>query len=77
MIGIYWDQTDLPMLSFYLNGELLLKKSINRIRPATDIYPAVSIADGSSCNIVFDAAGFKFPPKTKKFTMIVCATQLI
>ena len=77
VVGIYWDQTDLPMLSFTLNGVLMTKCSITRVRPAQDIYPAVSITDGATCDIVFDAAYFKHPPASKKFTMIVCATQLI
>ena len=77
VVGIYWDQTDLPMLSFTLNGQPVSKCSITRVRPANDIYPAVSVTEGATCEVVFDAAYFKHPPPTKKFSMIVCATQLI
>lgn len=76
-IGIYWDQTDLPMVSFSLNGEMLHSASINRIRPSQDIHPAVSLKAGSTCDVIFDGDNFICPPKSKKFGPIVCATSLI
>jgi hypothetical protein len=78
VIGVYWDQTDLPMLSFSLNGELLLDSSINRIRPAIDIIPAVSVESGSTCEMIFDGNHFLYPPTSNgKFKMIICASNLI
>mmetsp|Transcript_16923 Transcript_16923/g.25522 ORF Transcript_16923/g.25522 Transcript_16923/m.25522 type:complete len:201 (+) Transcript_16923:132-734(+) len=77
VIGICWDQTDLPMLSFLVNGEMNMSSSITRIRPANDIYPAVSIDSGSTCDLVFDGNHFKKAPQNSKFTMIVCASSLI
>jgi hypothetical protein len=77
VVGICWDQTDLPMLTFLLNGTPLLSNSINRVRPANDIYPAVSLENGSSCEIVFDGNHFTHGPHNSKFSMIVCATSLI
>jgi hypothetical protein len=77
IVGIYWDQTDLPMLTFSLNGEPLLDAAIIRIRPSNDVYPAVSVANGASCDFIFDGKYFSFPPKSSKFKMIVCATSLI
>jgi hypothetical protein len=76
-IGVYWDQTDLPMVSFSLNGEMLHSASINRIRPSQDIHPAVSLKAGSTCDLIFDGDNFICPPKSKKFGSIVCATSLI
>lgn len=77
VVGIYWDQTDLPMLSFAVNGEDVPDASYLRIRPANDVMPAVSVAEGSSCEMVFDGEYFTNPPKSSKFSMIVCASSLI
>lgn len=77
VIGIYWNQTDLPMVSFSLNGEIISNASITRIRPAQDIYPAISIIEGSSCDMIYSQEKFLFPPKSSKFSQIVCATSII
>lgn len=76
VIGVYWDQTDLPMVSFSLNGVEEPSANINRIRPANEIFPAISLQD-SSCQLIFDEKYFNFQPKSKKFKMIVCASSLI
>ncbi len=76
-IGICWDQTDLPMLSFYQNGTLLASSSITRIRPANDLYPAFSIVEGSTCDIIFDGSNFINKPPASRFKNIVCATSLL
>jgi hypothetical protein len=41
------------------------------------IYPAVSIAEGSTCDMIFNQDKFLFPPKSSKFSQIVCATSII
>eukprot|EP01035_Chromulina_nebulosa_P021464 gene21464-27802_t len=76
VIGIHWDQTDLPMVSFTVNGVDTPTSSINRIRPAQEIFPAVSVINGSA-EFIFEDKHFVFKPKNKKFSMIVCATSLI
>ena len=76
VIGVHWDQTDLPMLSFTKNGVFLDRESVNRVRPAIDIVPAVSLKDGS-CQVIFDGNSFKQTPNGSRFKMIVCATNLI
>jgi hypothetical protein len=48
VIGVYWDQTDLPMLQFSYNGNVLMSQSVNRIRPSNDMYVAVSLVPGAS-----------------------------
>ena len=77
IVGVYWDQTDLPMLSFTLNGKDVQSASVMRIRPACDIIPAVSVDTGGSCEFYFDGNHFAHPPKSNNFKMIVCATSLI
>jgi len=77
VIGVYWDQTDFPILSFTVNSIDIPEASVHRIRPAIDILPAVSVEKGSSCEIIFDGNSFTHKPKSNKFKMIVCATSLI
>jgi hypothetical protein len=77
VVGVYWDQTDMPMLSFSLNGKKCAdSSSVNRVRPAHDMFPAVSVKPGASCCVVFDGSSFSHPPNGK-FGMIVCATSII
>lgn len=85
VIGVYWDQTDLPMLTFTLNGTILLNCNISRVRPTSDVYPAICIIDPdnnngeqkSSCSFIFDESSFQFPTIAKKFNMIICSTNII
>lgn len=76
-VSIYWDQTDLPMLSFSVNGVPYPEASVSRIRPSQDCFPALSVENGSSAEFVFDGESFAFPPKASKFKMIICSTNLI
>jgi hypothetical protein len=77
VIGVHWDQTDLPMLSFTKNGVFLDKESVNRVRPAIDCVPAISLTNDASCQVIFDGNSFKQKANGSKFTMIMCATSLI
>lgn len=77
VIGVCWDQTDLPMVSFCHNGVLLGTGAINRIRPSIDLYPAISLQNGATCEVIFDGESFMKAPPSNKFKMIVCATSLI
>ncbi len=77
VIGVHWDQTDLPMLSFTVNGVEIAEAAINRIRPSNEIYPAVSLSGGADCAVIFADQDFSFKPRASKFKMIVCATSLI
>lgn len=77
VVGVYWDQTALPMLSFTVNGVQDPSISINRVRPAVDVYPACSVTGNSIVDMSFNSSNFKFPPTSKKFSMIICASQLI
>jgi hypothetical protein len=77
VVGVHWDQTDFPMVSFTLNGAFLPKASITRIRPAQDIFPAVSVAAGCALEVCFDAANFAHKPISSKFGGIICASSLI
>lgn len=77
VVGVYWDQTDLPMLSFTVNGKAVSSADINRVRPSSDAFAAISIKGEGSCSFVFDEAQFKYPSKSGKFKMIICSTSII
>mmetsp|Transcript_3985 Transcript_3985/g.4067 ORF Transcript_3985/g.4067 Transcript_3985/m.4067 type:complete len:199 (-) Transcript_3985:76-672(-) len=77
VIGVCWDQTDLPMVSFCHNGELVGTGAINRIRPSIDLFPAVSLANGATCEVIYNGDNFIKAPPSNKFKMIVCASSLI
>lgn len=77
VVGFYWDQTALPMLSFTVNGEEVPSLSINRVRPAIDVFPAVSVKGRTTVSFCFTSDSFKHPPNKSKFSMIVCASSLI
>lgn len=65
------------MLAFSKNGQMLPNCSIARVRPANNVYPAVSVHDGGVCFVSFLDDDFKFTPASKKFKMIVGASSLI
>lgn len=78
VIGIYFDQTDLPILSFSLNGvKLSDDTSIFRIRPSCDLVPAVSLEEGCSVDVIFDENAFNYPPANSKFRGIICSSSII
>ena len=77
VIGVCWDQTDLPMLSFCRNGEFLSSGAITRIRPSNDLYPAISLSQDTTCEVIFNGDSFIKASPLPKFKMIVCATSLI
>lgn len=77
VVGVHWDQTDFPMVCFTLNGTFLPNASITRIRPAQDIYPAVSVSGEGEVEARFAGGTFEHSPMASKFTPIVCATNLI
>lgn len=77
VISIYWDQTDLPMLNFAINGVIQYDNNVNRIRPSNNVFPAVSVENNSSCQLIFEERNFHHKPVSSKFPMIVCATSII
>eukprot|EP01039_Chlorochromonas_danica_P010920 gene10920-12136_t len=77
VVGIYWDQTDFPMVRFSINGQEVSSLAIHRIRPSSEVYPAVSVIGQGRLTLTFDEASFQYPPIHKKFKMIIASTSLI
>ena len=77
VIGVHFDQSDLPMLSFTIDGKLHSSASINRIRPTQDLVAAISV-DKASAAVIFNEDGFTQKPWAPgKFRAIVASTNLI
>jgi len=77
VVSVFWDQTDLPLVSYTVNGVSYPEASVKRIRPSADMYPACSVEEGSTCELVFDGEHFKHQPPGSKWRQVICATNLI
>jgi hypothetical protein len=78
VIGVCVLQSDLPMLQFYLNGEQLHDKSINRFRGS--VYPAVYLPadnEGLSLRLVFRENSFLKSPPSSRFCPVMVARGLV
>ena len=78
-VGILMQQSDLPMLQFYLNGELLHGSLINRFRGA--VYPSLFLPHDDehifSLRIVFKESDFRKGPPSSRFIPVVVARGLV
>jgi hypothetical protein len=80
IVGVVMQQSDLPMLQFYLNGELLNGSSINRFRGA--VYPSLFLPYDNedhtfSLRIVFKESDFRKGPPSSRFMPVVVARGLV
>lgn len=87
VIGVAVQQSDLPMIQFLLNGELLTECTINRFRGT--VYPAVYIPagaggegdrvedEGISLIAEFDEDNFKEMSPHARFGPLLCARGII
>ena len=77
IVGVHFDQSDFPMLSFTVDGKLHSNASVTRIRPTQDLIAAVSVEEGGTATVIFNEDGFKQKPWAGKFKAIVASTNLI
>lgn len=80
IVGVVMQQSDLPMLQFYLNGELLSGSSINRFRGV--VYPSMFLPydnddQAFSLRIVFKESDFRKGPPSSRFMPVVVARGLV
>lgn len=76
VIGVYFDQRELPTLKLTLNGEWIdEQRFVKGIKG--EVRPAVSVSGGAMLTFKFDAHSFKFPPKEKQFTSIIPSRSII
>jgi hypothetical protein len=79
VVGVLMQQSDLPMLQFYLNGELLHGCSINRFRGV--VYPSLFLPHEDdhifSLRIVFKESDFRKGPPSSRFIPVMVARGLV
>jgi hypothetical protein len=80
IVGVIMQQSDLPMLQFVLNGELLYESSINRFRGG--VYPSMFLPhddeqNNFSLRIVFKESDFRKAPPSSRFIPVMVARGLV
>ena len=80
VIGVAVQQSDLPMVQFFLNGESLHTLAINRFRGS--VYPAVFLPenvdhDGLSVRLVCDEGDFQKQSPHARFGPMIVARGII
>eukprot|EP00300_Choanocystis_sp_HF-7_P025058 c2670_g1_i2.p1 GENE.c2670_g1_i2~~c2670_g1_i2.p1 ORF type:complete len:161 (-),score=39.45 c2670_g1_i2:110-592(-) len=73
VIGICFQQSDFPMLSFTLNGLVDDGRSVKRFRG--DTFPAVTVKDSAQIRFEFD--NFKYQPPTSRFVAVMVAKNML
>lgn len=77
IVGVCVQQSDLPMVQLFLNGEPLSDRSVNRFRGT--VYPSVFLPEneGLSLRIVFNDTDFKKSPPSSRFSPVMVARGLV
>lgn len=86
VIGVTVQQSDLPMVQFFLNGQATApEQSINRFRGV--VYPAVYLSDEEhddngtdghlSLRFVFHETDFRHAPPSSRFCPVMVARGLV
>jgi hypothetical protein len=79
VVGVGMQQSDLPMIQFFLNGEPLFESAVNRFRGT--VYPAIcfpeSSADQLKLHFVMDEDDFKQKEQGDKFGPIIAARSIV
>jgi len=74
-IGIAVQQSDLPMLQFLVNGELLSEIAIHRFRGT--VYPAIYIHEGYTVVGIFKESEFRELSPHARFGPLMAARGII
>ena len=74
-IGVAVQQSDLPMVQFFLNGEPLHDLAINRFRGT--VFPAVLLQDGFTVKGVFEEDSFREMSPHARFGPLIVARGII
>lgn len=74
-VGVAVQQSDLPMIQFFLNGEPLHDVAINRFRGA--VYPSIYMREGFKTSFVVDENQFKEMSPHARFGPLIAARGII
>mmetsp|Transcript_22336 Transcript_22336/g.68943 ORF Transcript_22336/g.68943 Transcript_22336/m.68943 type:complete len:202 (-) Transcript_22336:2317-2922(-) len=75
VLGVYVQQSDLPMVQFYCNGQEIPETAVNRFRGL--MYPCVSVMGGAIVKVTFNEESWEYPPAQKKYQAMMKAQELI
>ena len=80
VIGVAVQQSDLPMVQFSLNGELLHISTINRFRGT--VYPAIYFSESVAsmdvhASLVVDEKEFKHRSPSQRFGPLIVARSIV
>jgi hypothetical protein len=79
VVGVAVQQSDLPMIQFYLNGEPLHDRAVNRFRGS--VYPAIclpeSVAGSLKVTLVLEEHCFKQKSPGQRFGPVIVARSIV
>lgn len=78
VVGVAVQQSDLPMIQLFLNGEQQYDKSINRFRGT--VYPSFLLPDSNektALRVRFREGEFKQSPPSTRFSPVMVARGLV
>ena len=79
VIGVAVQQSDLPMVQYYLNGESLYDKAVNRFRGS--VYPAIclpgSVKGSLKVDLVLEESKFKQSSPGPRFGPVIVARSIV
>jgi len=76
-VGVAVQQSDLPMIQFFHNGDQKYELSINRFRGT--VFPALYMDDGASCTatLVFKEADFRYSTPSSRFQPLMAERSIV
>lgn len=76
-VGVAVQQSDLPMIQFFVNGEPLHDLAINRFRGT--VYPSIQLPAGENVKaaLVLDESEFRQEPPHVRFGPVIVARAIV
>ena len=79
VVGVAVQQSDLPMIQFYLNGEPLHDRAVNRFRGS--VYPAICLPASMNgklkVHLVLEGCDFKQRSPGERFGPVIVARNIV
>jgi hypothetical protein len=79
VVGVAVQQSDLPMIQFYVNGEPLYDRAVNRFRGS--VYPAVCLPQSAKgklqVRLVLEEDQFKQTSPGQRFGPVIVARSIV
>lgn len=79
VVGVAVQQSDLPMVQFFLNGEPLYESAVNRFRGT--VYPSICLPESAketlNVSLVLDENEWKYPTPAQRFLPLIVARSIV